>query len=135
MRKIDFGLGVRLSLVTAFVILAIYLQSYLLNSASQSFYFSQYNTINLVTYSIIGLSISLISINIFKKSVWKITFRPELLVFVLLYFIVASSQVLMIGFIVNIFLQLGISPTLGLIPFQVLFGYSLLHLFLVKGNN
>ncbi len=135
MRRVHLGLIVRLSVITVFIIFVIYLQSYLLNSVSQSFNFQQLHLINFITYSAIGFLINIINTNIFKKSVWHISLRYELLVFVFLYFIVASSQVFLISFILTIFLQLDISPTLGLIPFQILFGYSLVQLFLIRESN
>ena len=135
MRRVHLGLIVRLSVITVFIIFVIYIQSYLLNSVSQSFNFQQLHLINFITYSAIGFLINIINTNIFKKSVWHISLRYELLVFVFLYFIVASSQVFLISFILTIFLQLDISPTLGLIPFQILFGYSLVQLFLIRESN
>ena len=132
MKKIDFFLIFRYGFLTLFVILMLYIISMVQDNVASSFDFRQLWLTQFIGFTLIGCALHSADDNIFKKDTWGFTFKPVTLIFVLIYFVIAISLVAIIGFLISLYLKLGISASLFIMPFQILFGYTSIRLFQKK---
>ncbi|MCF7926436.1 MAG: hypothetical protein K9L74_02500 [Candidatus Izimaplasma sp.] len=130
-RKIDYSLLARLFAVLLLIIVITWIQ-FSLHNQIDPFASQKTAIINFFCYTFIGFTFHFIKTDFLKKDLGKFNFKIELLLFLIVYLIFSIPLIFTIDFIVILFLNLGISPSIGLIPIQILFGYTLLNLFINK---
>jgi hypothetical protein len=134
MKKIDVFLILKYLSLTVFVVLVLYVISITQDIVSSSFDFYQLHLVHFVGFTLIGSALHIVDHNIFNKDSWELKLKPEILIFVMIYFFISISLLATIGFLINIYLKLGVSTplTIMLIPFQILLGYTFIRLFLKR---
>lgn len=133
MNRIDFLLIIRYIILTVFIILMFYIISLVQDRVLYTFDFDQLHFMNFIGFTLIGSAIHLVDDHILQKDAWALTFKLETLIFVVIYFLIAISLYARIGFLITLYLKTNISASLIIMPFQILFGYTFIKLFLKKG--
>lgn len=127
-KEIGYTLIIRLTLILLFIYIITLIQSSLQNQIDP-FDFQLGAFIDFICYTFIGISFHLISTDLFKRNSWNLTLKPELLLFTVIYFIFSTSILLDINIILRLYTLIDVQPTLGLIPIQIVFGYTIVQLF------
>lgn len=128
MRKIDKFLIFRFLIATILITLILFILSKVKLNTQESFNFTQSFLADFIGFSLIGVLLHTYNENCFRKSSWGVKLKPEMVIIVIIYLLIAISLVMRISFIITIFIDLNIQVSFGLIPFQILFGYTLIGL-------
>ena len=114
---------------TIVITLILFILSKIKISTQESFNFTQSFLADFIGFSLIGVLLHTYNENNFRKSSWSVKLKPEMVIIVIIYLLIAISLVMRISFIITIFIDLNIQVSFGLIPFQILFGYTFIGLF------
>lgn len=133
MKNFDYLLIMRYIILTTFIILILFLISMVQDDVTLTFDFKQLNLAYFIGFTLIGCAIHIVDDNILKKDAWGIELKLETLVVVIIYFFIAISIYVPINFLIRLYLKTNISVSLLIMPFQILFGYTLIKLFFKKG--
>lgn len=116
--------------IVIFIIVVLYVTEIFKANTLESFELRKAYVIDFVRFSLIGALISLPYVRIYDKNTWILNFKLDQIVMPIFYLIISMALILPISFIVTPLLKLNISVSMGILPFQILFGYSLMHLFI-----
>ncbi|GEM_PF-5294026 len=143
MKHIELNLLARYGLFFALVLLLRFLLTQI--------YTGEWNhmlrdwTVAFIIYSLIGASFHLLTTNVFNKSIWKVNVNVTRVVFTVLFLLFAIAHIMVYaplgGFTAfeSVLRYAWLMPSVHseslLIVFQVVFGYSLLSLFLTSKHH
>ncbi|MCR3906168.1 MAG: hypothetical protein NUK62_03975 [Tenericutes bacterium] len=130
MKKFNLFVLFRFLIFTILILLILFIMSKLKQDTLDSFNFTQAYFVDFIGFVLIGTLINMSDKNVFKKASWKVKLSPEMLIIVIIYLFIAISLVMNIGFLITLLIKLKIPVSIGLIPFQMLFGYTLVGQFL-----
>ncbi|PKK93407.1 MAG: hypothetical protein CVV61_04775 [Tenericutes bacterium HGW-Tenericutes-6] len=116
--------------IVIFIIVVLYVTEIFKANTLESFELRKAYVIDFVRFSLIGALISLPYARIYDKNTWILNFKLDRIVMPIFYLIISMALILPISFIVTPLLKLNIPVSIGILPFQILFGYSLMHLFI-----
>jgi|GEM_PF-4319891 len=116
--------------IVIFIIVVLYVTEIFKANTLESFELRKAYVIDFVRFSLIGALISLSYVRIYDKNTWILNFKLDQIVMSIFYLIISMALILPISFIVTPLLKLNIPVSMGILPFQILFGYSLMHLFI-----
>lgn len=130
MKKILETYYVKHMILILLIFFTVYITEILKSSTSITFDFMRSFGIDFLRYTLMGAIISLMYVPIFDKNTWTWNFKLDRMIMTIVFLFTSMTLISPIGFIVKLFLDLNIPVSIGILPFQILFGYSLMHLFI-----
>ena len=125
-------------MVLLWMIVALVVTMSIYDALAREYAFTAISILQFVRYSLLGALLALYSTKIFEKGTFGFKLNIVNLVFVIIFFIISVANILVINdivifhFIVRFINELHLFSNVSLIGFQLMFGYSLMHLFIRK---